>query len=120
MAGATPRTLLDDADWDQIEAFMSGDARGGPEPTPSDFVIAAMEALEVAVGDLPAVTSTVATNRLLDLWDAARAFGPEVARPAADLLTSLVSRQLVSADEVRVVCAQTRVALMSHSGPAPV
>ncbi|MDE3205571.1 MAG: hypothetical protein KGQ66_15300 [Acidobacteriota bacterium] len=120
MAGATPRTLLDDADWDQIEAFMSGDARGGPEPTPSDFVIAAMEALEVAVGDLPAVTSTVATNRLLDLWDAARAFGPEVARPAADLLTSLVSRQLVSADEVKVVCAQTRVALMSHSGPAPV
>lgn len=106
--------MLDDDDWIRIEALL---ARANPAAPPdglNESVVAlrtALDGLRSAVGDQAVVGANPVINLLLDVWAAARDISPLASRPAEVLLSALVSRDVVSAEEVNAVCDETWVAV---------
>lgn len=103
---------LEPEDWDAIDRLLAG-----PAPSPDTPSGADPDALATALdrfrarGTAAFVAADRLANDLLDLWAAARPFGPGAARPAEELLSALGSRNLISGEEVLSVCHRTSQAL---------
>jgi hypothetical protein len=116
---------LKDEDWQQIDNLLDSDSPAewpGPSEESISAVVLSLAELRTALDDevLPAGPLM---NRVIDVWDLAHQVGPEVAKPAESLLTSLVGRDLVSARDVTNTCDQieaTLAAIRNHAvGGAP-
>jgi len=102
---------LDDRDWAQInELLVEGDGATRRSPEPDDrlhALIQALDELRSFVRDEHIAGATHVRNCLLDVWSIAREIDPQLVGPAEALLTSLVSRDLVGADEINDLCDWT-------------
>lgn len=99
------RTPLSDDDWLQISRLLDGGASGPPADDIKARVASAVELLRSYV-DGPVVGVSPVLNQLLDIWELAQNIDPRVARPAETLMSALVGREFVGADEVQSTCSE--------------
>jgi hypothetical protein len=116
LAGA----VFDDEDWDQIDNLLSGDNELGSScqwEQSRAAVTSSLAELKASVG-AQVVPSGPVLDRLLDLWTLVHQVDPLAARPLEPLLSSLVARDLVSAQEVTDTWDEVEAALEAQRGRA--
>ncbi len=108
-----------DADWDRIDDFLSRQKPGDCTSylKHSRNVMSSLAELRASIGQ-QIVPSAAVLDRLLDVWALVHQVDPHAARPAESLLSSLVTRDLVSAKEVTDTCDEIEAALEAQRGRA--
>lgn len=110
------RVKLRKEDWNEIGDMLSK----APERVPATAADARLAELERTLGELRSFThgerivgAGHARNWLLDLWSIAQQIDSSAARPTEVLLTRLVGRDVVNADEIYDVCTRTERAALA-------
>ena len=104
------RIRLDESDWSGITELLSDPdcmARVASRETSASALRQTLGTLRSFVRDERVVGATHVRDWLLDLWSVAHDVDPAVAVPAESMLTRLVDRDLVSADEILEMCDRT-------------
>lgn len=112
LAGA----VFDDEDWEEIDNLLSRDNQLGSSSQwgqSRTAVTSSLAELQASIGQ-QIVASRPVLDRLLDLWALVHRVDPLAARPLESLLSSLVARDLVSAQEVTDTCDEIEAALMAQ------
>jgi hypothetical protein len=111
---------LEDKDWQEIDDLLATErppACASPSEQSITEVVSSLAGLRAMLNSQVLPAGRV-MNRVIDVWAVAHQVGPEVARPAESLLTSLVGRDLVSAGEVIETCEQIEATLAPMKGEA--
>ena len=99
-------------------AVVSDDGRSGPDPSAGGATDSRLVRLDEAVTVLDSYLweTVIPTGRiinpLLDVWDAAHSIAADVSSPVEQLLTTLVSRHLITPTELVCVLDKVRVAAL--------
>lgn len=106
-------SFFDDEDWDQIKDLLSPHNQGESPPhfeRSNAEVTSSLAELRASLGGQVVAAGPV-LDRLLDVWALVHQVEPLAARPAEFLISSLVTRDLVSAKEVTDTCDEIEAAL---------
>ena len=112
--------VLTPTDWSQIGDMLSQGA-AAVRPVETDERLMTLQRviseLRAFVTDQRTVGATYVRDWLLDVWSIAHSIDADVAQPAETLLTRLVGRDLVTADEIRETCEDTERAATAGRSP---
>ncbi len=106
-------SFFDDEDWDQVRDLLSRHSQGESSSqfkSSNDEVTSSLEELRASL-DGQIVASRPVLDRLLDVWALVHQVEPLAAKPAESLISSLVTRDLVTAEEVNDTCDEIEAAL---------
>lgn len=118
------RCTLDDQDMAQIQDLLShglGTPPHNGQDALSEFnpslqeLFRTLNVLRSFVDKDQTIGATHIRNSLLDIWSAAHELDPQLCQLVEELLTGLVSRDLVRADEINDLCDKTEWAANQHA-----
>lgn len=114
--GRATSTALGTDDWSKIRDLLlnaSGESLAQTAESPLGALRRTSVEIRSFVRGERTVGATHARDWLLDLWEAAHGIGPGVAAPVESLLTRMVAREVVSAEEIVETCNLTERAALA-------